>query len=170
VRWADEDGRYSETVHAALQRAIRAGIANNNDGWSTYGGAPDRNQVLTVCPSALLWEDGPTWRAALPALDPIACPATADRGRILWPYALTVLGFHLLLGLTLVPWLFSWTGLLLIPLGNYVFCSLGIGAGFHRLLTHRSFCCPRWLEHVFALLGVCSLQDATARWVICSDQ
>src|SRR5579871_3300011 len=98
--------------------------------------------------------------------DPIARPDTAARGRILWPYALTVLGFHLLLPLACVPWLFSWTGLLLIPLGNYLFCSLGIGAGFHRLLTHRSFRCPRWLEHLLALLGVCSLQDSPARWVM----
>jgi stearoyl-CoA desaturase (delta-9 desaturase) len=98
--------------------------------------------------------------------DPIARPETAARGRVLWPYALTVLGFHLLLPLACVPWLFSWTGLLLIPVGNYLFCSLGIGAGFHRLLTHRSFRCPLWLEHTFALLGVCSLQDSPARWVM----
>jgi stearoyl-CoA desaturase (delta-9 desaturase) len=101
-----------------------------------------------------------------PPFDPIGRPAGAARGRILWGYAVAVLAFHLLLPLAFVPWLFSWTGLLLIPLGNYVFCSLGIGAGYHRLLTHRSFRCPRWLEHTFALLGVCSLQDAPARWVM----
>ena len=98
--------------------------------------------------------------------DPIARPATVDRGRILWPYALSVVGFHLLLPLAFVPWLFSWTGLVLIPLGNYLFCSLGIGAGFHRLLTHRGFRCPRWFEHVLAVLGVCCLQDSPARWVM----
>src|SRR5207237_5749394 len=92
-------------------------------------------------------------------------PDTVDRRRILWPYALAVAGFHLLLPLAFVPWLFSWTGLLLIPLGNYVFCSLGIGAGFHRLLTHGSYRCPKWLEHTFAVFGVCSLQDSPARWV-----
>lgn len=100
------------------------------------------------------------------AFDPIARPATADRGRILWGYATAVVGFHLLLPLALVPWLFSWTGLLLIPIGNYIFCSLGIGAGFHRLLTHRSYRCPLWFEHLLAVLGVCSLQDSPARWVM----
>ena len=84
----------------------------------------------------------------------------------LWGYSLAVLAFHLLLPLAFVPWLFSWTGLLLVPLGNYVFCSLGIGAGFHRLLTHRSYRCKLWLEHTFAILGVCSLQDSPARWVM----
>src|SRR5262249_2620725 len=74
--------------------------------------------------------------------------------------------FHLTLPLVFVPWLFSWTGLILIPVGNYVFCSLGIGAGFHRLLTHRSFRCPKWVERVFAILGVCTLMEGPARWVM----
>jgi fatty-acid desaturase len=99
-------------------------------------------------------------------IDPLARPASADRGRILWGYLSAVVAFHLLLPLAFVPWLFSWTGLLLIPLGNYVFCSLGIGAGYHRLLTHRSYSCPKWLEHTLAVLGVCSLQDSPARWVM----
>lgn len=98
--------------------------------------------------------------------DPIGRPVGADRGRIIWPYAVAIAVYHLLLGLAFVPWLFSWTGLLLIPLGNYLFCSLGIGAGYHRLLTHRSFRCPKWLEHTLAVLGVCSLQDSPARWVM----
>jgi stearoyl-CoA desaturase (delta-9 desaturase) len=96
----------------------------------------------------------------------IARPDTAERSRVIWPYATAVVAYHLLLPLAFVPWLFSWTGLLLIPLGNYVFCSLGIGAGYHRLLTHRSYRCPKWLEHTLAVLGVCSLQDAPARWVM----
>jgi fatty-acid desaturase len=98
--------------------------------------------------------------------DPIARPEPANRGHVLWGYALGVAIFHLLLPLAFLPWLFSWTGLALIPVGNYIFCSMGIGAGYHRLLTHRSFCCPRWLEHALALLGVCSLQDSPGRWVM----
>ena len=98
--------------------------------------------------------------------DPIAKPSTADRGRILWAYLVPIVGFHLLLPLAIFPWLFSWTGLILIPVGNYIFCSMGIGAGYHRLLTHRSFRCSKWLERTLAILGVCSLQDSPARWVM----
>jgi stearoyl-CoA desaturase (delta-9 desaturase) len=97
---------------------------------------------------------------------PIPLPVAAQGGRILWAYALAVVAFHLLLPLAFVPWLFSWTGLLLIPLGNYLFCSLGIGACYHRLLTHRSYRCPKWLERSLAVLGVCALQDSPARWVM----
>ena len=40
--------------------------------------------------------------------------------RVMWPYLIGVVAFHLLLPLAFIPWLFSWTGLLLIPIGNYV--------------------------------------------------
>lgn len=92
-------------------------------------------------------------------------PATVDRQRIVWGYVTALASFHLLLLVALVPGWFSWTGLLLLPIGNYVFCSLGIGAGFHRLLTHRSFQCPLWFEHMLAILGICCFQDSPARWV-----
>ncbi len=121
--------------------------------------------AVDIAPTAT---DADALQPALGAVpfDPMGRPDDADRGRVLWPYFLSVLGMHLLLPLVFVPWLFSWTGLLLVPLGNYVFCSLGIGAGFHRLLTHRGYRCPLWLEHTLALLGVCTLQDAPARWVM----
>jgi fatty-acid desaturase len=85
--------------------------------------------------------------------------------RIFWSYFVVFLAFHLLLPLALVPWLFSWTGLFSVFLGNYLFGSVGINIGYHRLLTHRGFRCPGWLEHTFALLGVCSLQGSPGRWV-----
>jgi len=47
----------------------------------------------------------------------------------------------------------------------FVFGVLGINIGFHRLLTHRSFSCPLWLEHLFAVLGTCALQFSPAFWV-----
>lgn len=85
--------------------------------------------------------------------------------QIIWPYAITFAVFHLMLPLMFMPWLFSWTGLLLVPIGNYVFCSTGIGLCYHRTLTHRGLLMPKWLEHAFATLGVCSLMDSPARWV-----
>ena len=72
---------------------------------------------------------------------------------------------HLLALLAFVPWFFSWTGVLLAVLGLYVFGLLGINLCFHRLLTHRGFVCPKWLEHTFAILGLCCVQDTPARWV-----
>jgi fatty-acid desaturase len=89
-----------------------------------------------------------------------------NESRIVWPYVIGVILFHLLIPLAFLPYVFSWWGLLWLPVGNYIFCSMGIGAGFHRLLTHRGYKCPLWLEHTLALLGVCNLQESPARWVV----
>ena len=102
-----------------------------------------------------------------PPLDPqrLRRPQSVNRRRILWPYVVSISLYHLLAMFAVVPWLFSWTGVALAFAGLYVFGTLGINLCFHRLLTHRGFNCPRWLEHTFALLGVCCLQDTPARWV-----
>ncbi|MGE0610199.1 MAG: acyl-CoA desaturase [Pirellulales bacterium] len=105
---------------------------------------------------------------ASPAASPlrrVPYPANVDKKSIIWWYVIPFAIFHLMLPLAFVPWLFSWTGLIMVPLGNYIFCSMGIGGGYHRLLTHHGFRCPKWFEHTLALLGVCCLQDTPARWV-----
>ena len=88
------------------------------------------------------------------------------QSRILWEYLIPVIVFHLMIPLAFFSYFFSWWGLLFLPVGNYIFTSMGIGAGYHRLLTHRGFKCPRWFEYLLASLGVCSFQDSPARWVL----
>ena len=92
-------------------------------------------------------------------------PAAVDRSRIVWSYAITVGVYHLLALLALLPWAFSWTGVALTVLGVYVFGGIGINLCYHRLLTHRGMLCPKWLEHSFAVIGLCCMQDTPARWV-----
>ena len=89
-----------------------------------------------------------------------------SKSKITWEYVIPVVVFHLLLPLAFLPYFFSWWGLLFLPIGNYIFTSMGIGAGYHRLLTHRGFECPKWFEYTLATLGVCSFQDSPARWVL----
>jgi fatty-acid desaturase len=92
-------------------------------------------------------------------------PMAVDRRRIVWSYAISLGVYHLVALLALLPWFFSWTGVAMAGFGLYVFGSLGINLCYHRLLTHRGLMCPKWLEHGFAVLAVCSLQDTPARWV-----
>ena len=47
----------------------------------------------------------------------------------------------------------------------YVLTGLGVTVGFHRLLTHRSFQVPKWLEYVFASLGSMAVQGPVMSWV-----
>ncbi len=85
-------------------------------------------------------------------------------GRILWVYVVPIVLIHMLALVAVVPWLFSWTGVAVMVLGVHVF-GQGINIGYHRLLTHRSFDAPRWVERGFVLLALCCLQDTPARWV-----
>lgn len=62
------------------------------------------------------------------------------------------------------PFLFSWSAFVAFVIGIHLF-GQGITIGYHRLLTHRSFKTPKWLEHFMAILGICSMEDTPARWV-----
>ncbi len=100
-------------------------------------------------------------------IDPqrLPLPEATQPLKILWKYVIVLVGVHLVALLAVVPWLFTWSGLVLAILGHFTFGMLGITIGYHRLLTHRGFTCPKWLEHSLATLGMCNLQDSPARWV-----
>jgi fatty-acid desaturase len=95
----------------------------------------------------------------------LSCPIGATLKRINWRYAVAVGSYHLLALLAFDPWFFSRTGAALAVIGVYVFGAAGINLCYHRLLSHRSFSCPLWLEHTFAIIAVCCVQDTPARWV-----
>ena len=85
--------------------------------------------------------------------------------KIDWVGVLTICSVHLLAMLACLPWLFNWSSLWVMVAGVFVFGYLGINLFYHRLLTHKGLVCPKWLEHTFALLAVCCVQDTPARWV-----
>jgi len=60
---------------------------------------------------------------------------------------------------------FTWKGMLLALFLWWVGCSLGIGMGFHRLLTHRGYKCPKWVEYFLTLCGTLALQGGPIGWV-----
>jgi stearoyl-CoA desaturase (delta-9 desaturase) len=95
----------------------------------------------------------------------LARPDETQPQKILWPYLIGLTLVHLLSLLAFIPWLFTWSGLILAILGHFLFGMLGVTIGYHRLLTHRGFSCPKWLEHSLVTLGMCNLQDSPARWV-----
>jgi fatty-acid desaturase len=91
--------------------------------------------------------------------------APAQPRRINWRYTVVLIGVHLAATLAFIPWFFSWTGLILGIIGLHLFGIIGITVCYHRLLTHRAFACPKWVEHTLAIIGLLGMQDAPARWV-----
>jgi stearoyl-CoA desaturase (delta-9 desaturase) len=60
--------------------------------------------------------------------------------------------------------LLVWQDLLILAL---MYCGIGMGitVGFHRLLTHRSFKCNRWVRAGFAALGSAAAEGPVIDWV-----
>ena len=46
----------------------------------------------------------------------------------------------------------------------YMITGLGITVGYHRLITHRSFKCPKWVEAAFLIAGGMALENSALRW------
>ena len=86
-----------------------------------------------------------------------------SRREINWKNLSIVTIFHLLS----IPalFVFSWKNLAAMLIGNWIVGSLGVGLGFHRLLTHRSFKAPKWLEYTLTAFGTMSVQDSPDKWV-----
>jgi stearoyl-CoA desaturase (delta-9 desaturase) len=79
------------------------------------------------------------------------------------PHTTLVVGVHALSLLGL--WYWPRAVDVALFLGLYLVTCLGIGVGYHRLLTHRGFVCPRWLRRLLAWMGGAALQGGPARWV-----
>ncbi len=65
----------------------------------------------------------------------------------------------------LAPWFFSASALGVTIFLHWLFGSIGICLGYHRLLSHRSFQVPKWLEYAIAILGALAIQGGPIFWV-----
>ena len=86
-----------------------------------------------------------------------------SRRRINWKNLTIISTFHLLC----IPalFMFSWENVAAMIVGNWIVGSLGVGLGYHRLLTHRSFKAPKWLEYLLTVFGAMAIQDDAPKWV-----
>jgi stearoyl-CoA desaturase (delta-9 desaturase) len=95
----------------------------------------------------------------------LALPAGVQPYRIDWLNTLVIATFHGLALLALFPMFFNWTAVIVAIVAARLFGLIGINIGYHRLLTHRGFKCPKWLEHAFVVVAICCAEDTPARWV-----
>ncbi len=76
---------------------------------------------------------------------------------------LLMIFFHL--GAVAALFLFTWQALLIAILLWWITGGLGIGMGYHRLLTHRGFKVSRPMEYFLVICGSLALQGGTLPWV-----
>lgn len=86
-----------------------------------------------------------------------------DYMSINWSRAAGLAFLHLMA--LLAPWFFSWDALGVAVFMHWLGGSIGICLGYHRLLTHRSFQTPKWVEYVIVTIGALALQGGPLFWV-----
>jgi sn-2 palmitoyl-lipid 9-desaturase len=90
-------------------------------------------------------------------------PVSAENLKLSW---VNVGFFGIIHALALLaPWCFSWSALGVMIGLHWLFGSIGICLGYHRLLTHRSLQVPKWLEYILATLGALAVQGGPLFWV-----
>ena len=60
---------------------------------------------------------------------------------------------------------FSWANLAAAAITWWIAGSWGIGMGYHRLLTHRGFKTPKFMEYFLSFCGTLGLQSGAINWV-----
>ena len=60
---------------------------------------------------------------------------------------------------------FSWANIVAVVITWWIAGSLGIGLGYHRLLTHRGFKVPKPVEYFLTICGTLALQGGPLAWV-----
>lgn len=83
--------------------------------------------------------------------------------RINWHTIFFVTTFHVMAAWALFT--FSWQNLAAALIVWWVAASWGVGIGYHRLLTHRGFKAPKWLEYFMSVCGTMALQSGPLSWV-----
>src|SRR5690606_12294345 len=89
--------------------------------------------------------------------------SSQTREGINWTTLLFVIFFHI--GAVAALFTFSWANLAVGLFLWWLAGSLGIGLGYHRLLTHRGFVVPKWLEYTLSVFGTLALQSGPLSWV-----
>ncbi|HYX28695.1 MAG TPA: fatty acid desaturase [Pyrinomonadaceae bacterium] len=64
------------------------------------------------------------------------------------------------------PFFWSWSGLVSAIIFYWVAGSLGIGMGYHRLITHRGYRVPKLIEYFLVTCGTLAVEGGPIQWVV----
>lgn len=80
-----------------------------------------------------------------------------------WVTASFMMLFHV--GAIAALFFFSWKAFFVAAFLAWVATSVGIGMGYHRLLTHRGYKTPKWVEYVLTTCATLALEGGPIFWV-----
>jgi len=88
---------------------------------------------------------------------------THEDGKINWVTVAFMGLFHA--GAIGAFFFFSWPNLIAAAVFYFLAINVGIGMAYHRLLTHRGYSTPKWLEYFITICGTLALQGGPIFWV-----
>jgi sn-1 stearoyl-lipid 9-desaturase len=91
--------------------------------------------------------------------------ATSKKTPLAWNIIIFLGSIHLVALLAFFPQFFSWQAVGVAFFFYWITAGLGITLGFHRLVTHRSFEAPKWLEYFLVFCGTLACQGGPIAWV-----
>jgi len=83
--------------------------------------------------------------------------------KVSWVTTIVLVIFHI--GAVAALFNFTWTRLAITAVLYWMAIGFGIGMGYHRLLTHRSYKVPRFFEYFLAVCGTLTLEGGPIFWV-----
>ncbi len=89
--------------------------------------------------------------------------APAQQTRTKWDIVAGIAVIHA--GALLAPWTFTWSAFWVFVVLQFATGLLGVTLCYHRLLAHRSFRVPKWLEYFLTLCGSLAVQGGPIKWV-----
>jgi stearoyl-CoA desaturase (delta-9 desaturase) len=81
-----------------------------------------------------------------------------------WFTTIWMIVFHL--GAIAALFMFSWQALIAAAALWWIAGSPGVGMGFHRLLTHRGYKTPKWVEYLLTVCGTLAFEGGPVNWVV----
>jgi sn-1 stearoyl-lipid 9-desaturase len=82
-----------------------------------------------------------------------------------WGVIIFMAMIHIGAVLAFLPQFFSWQGVGVALLLHWISGGLGITLCWHRMISHKSFQTPKWLEYILAFFGTLALQGGIIWWV-----
>lgn len=90
--------------------------------------------------------------------------AAKDRLGVNWTNGIFLTFSHVAAVAALFFW--SWPAVITAVVMYWVAGSLGVGMGYHRLLTHRGYKVPKAVEYFLVTCGTLSLEGGPIQWVV----
>jgi stearoyl-CoA desaturase (delta-9 desaturase) len=123
--------------------------------------APQTRSEDIPAGSAIAGHTGRAKTGNLPAA-PVLGRATQS-SKVNWASTTVFTLFHA--GAIAALFFFTWKALFL-AIGLYIIAiNMGIGMGYHRLLTHRGYRTPKWVEYMLTICACLALEGGPMFWV-----